>query len=106
MKLRELLQDVEVVSSCVDMDTEILGVTYDSRKVQPGWLFVAVTGFVTDGNLYIGYGLELYKLALNRVDIVKGMIDGVEPRFGDQVKLARQSYEHICKRRLTGRIQK
>jgi len=58
MKLRELLQDVEVVSSCVDMDTEILGVTYDSRKVQPGWLFVAVTGFVTDGNLYIPMALE------------------------------------------------
>lgn len=49
----------------------------------------------TDGNLYIGSGLELYKLALNRVDIVKGMIDGVEPRFGDQVKLARQCYEHL-----------
>ena len=58
MKLRELLQDVEVVSSCVDMETEILGVTYDSRKVQPGWLFVAVTGFVTDGNLYIPMALE------------------------------------------------
>ena len=49
----------------------------------------------TDGNLYIGSGLELYKIALNRVDIVKGMIDGVEPRFGDQVKLARQSYEAL-----------
>lgn len=49
----------------------------------------------TDGNLYVGSGAELYKIALNRVDIVKGMIDGVEPRYRDQVAIARKSYEAL-----------
>ena len=58
MKLRELLNEIEIIRSNVDMDTEITGVTYDSRKVMPGDVFVAVTGFVTDGNRYIPMALE------------------------------------------------
>ncbi|HYX53666.1 MAG TPA: UDP-N-acetylmuramyl-tripeptide synthetase, partial [Candidatus Limnocylindrales bacterium] len=34
-------------------DPEILGVDYDSRRVRPGWLFVAMRGEATDGNRYI-----------------------------------------------------
>ena len=58
MKLHELLKDLTVLNSNVDLGMEILGVTYDSRKVQPGWLFVAVTGYATDGNLYIPMALS------------------------------------------------
>ena len=58
MKLRQLLQNIEVLRSNVDMDMEIGQVCYDSRKVTPGSLFVAVTGFVTDGNKYIPMALE------------------------------------------------
>ena len=58
MKLRELLNEIEIIRSNVDMDTGITGVTYDSRKVMPGDVFVAVTGFVTDGNRYIPMALE------------------------------------------------
>jgi UDP-N-acetylmuramoyl-L-alanyl-D-glutamate--2,6-diaminopimelate ligase len=32
---------------------EILGLDYDSRRVRPGWLFVAMRGESTDGNRYI-----------------------------------------------------
>ena len=58
MKLRELLQDVAVLKTDVDLNTEITQVAYDSRKVTPGSLFVAVTGFVTDGNRFIPMALE------------------------------------------------
>ena len=58
MKLRDLLQGVEVVKASADMDMEITSVAYDSRKVTPGGLFVAITGFVTDGNRYILMALE------------------------------------------------
>ena len=58
MKLRELLQDVAVLKTNIDLDTEITQVVYDSRKVTPGSLFVAVTGFVTDGNRFIPMALE------------------------------------------------
>lgn len=58
MKLSELLKDLTVLKTNLDLNTEIQGVTYDSRKVQPGWLFVAVTGYATDGNLYIPMALS------------------------------------------------
>ena len=58
MKLRELLNNMETVTVNADLDMEIAGVTYDSRKVQPGWLFVAITGYATDGNLYIPMALQ------------------------------------------------
>ena len=53
MKLRELLQGLEILSATADGETEIGGVCYDSRKVQPGDLFVAVKGFSSDGHRFI-----------------------------------------------------
>ena len=58
MKLKELMQDITVLKTNTDMDTEITDVVYDSRKVKPGSLFVAITGFVSDGNRYIKMALE------------------------------------------------
>ena len=54
MKLKDLLAGIEVLASTADPETDIPGVCYDSRKVQPGELFVAVTGYATDGHTYIG----------------------------------------------------
>ena len=58
MKLRELLQDVEVLDASANMDMDIGAVAYDSRKVTPGGLFVAITGFASDGNRFIPMALE------------------------------------------------
>jgi len=58
MKLKELLDGIEVIKTNVDLETEITEVVYDSRKVTEGSLFVAVTGFVTDGNRYIPMAME------------------------------------------------
>ena len=58
MKLRELLNGVPVASCAVDLEMEITGVSYDSRATQPGDLFVAMTGYATDGHKYIATALE------------------------------------------------
>ena len=58
MKLKELLRNIDVIRTNVDLNTEIGDIAYDSRKVTTGSLFVAVTGFVTDGNKYIPMALE------------------------------------------------
>ena len=41
-----------------DLEMEIAGVSYDSRATQPGDLFVAMTGYATDGHKYIATALE------------------------------------------------
>ena len=58
MKLKNLLQGIEVLRTNADLESEITAISYDSRKVTTGSLFVAVTGFVTDGNKYISMALE------------------------------------------------
>ena len=57
MKLRELLTGVPICADSADLEMEISGVSYDSRTTQPGDLFVAMTGFATDGHQYIAKAL-------------------------------------------------
>ena len=58
MKLKELLQGIHVLESNVDFEMNINAVAYDSRKVTEGSLFVAITGFASDGNRFIPMALE------------------------------------------------
>lgn len=53
MKLRELLEGVDVRGNRGDLDVDITSVTADSRLVAPSALFVAVPGFKTDGAKFI-----------------------------------------------------
>jgi UDP-N-acetylmuramoyl-L-alanyl-D-glutamate--2,6-diaminopimelate ligase len=56
MKFQQVLDGAEVLSRGDNPDVvnpEISGVEYDSRRVQPGSLFVAMKGETTDGNRYI-----------------------------------------------------
>ena len=57
MKLCELLVGLNPLHMNVDLNMEITHVTSDSRKVQSGGLFVAVTGFAADGNRFIPMAL-------------------------------------------------
>ena len=58
MKLKELLNDIPVLRTNADPELDIPEVIYDSRKVTPGSLFVAVTGFAADGNRFIPMALQ------------------------------------------------
>ncbi len=58
MKLRELLESVDTLTVSADLDLEIGGITADSRKVQKNDLFVAISGFNSDGNRFISMALE------------------------------------------------
>ena len=58
MKLKDLLQGIEILEWSAEQELEISAVAYDSRKVTAGSLFVAVSGFATDGNKYIPMAME------------------------------------------------
>ncbi len=58
MKLKEVLRDIPVLELRASPELEITDVCYDSRKVGPGALFVAVRGYETDGHKYIPSALE------------------------------------------------
>jgi UDP-N-acetylmuramoyl-L-alanyl-D-glutamate--2,6-diaminopimelate ligase len=56
MNFSELLWGTGVASK--GGDPEIYGLDYDSRRIQPGWLFVAMRGESTNGNRYIDTALK------------------------------------------------
>ncbi len=57
MKLQDLLQGIAVVECTADLNLNIEAIHYDSRKVTPGSLFVAISGFASDGNRFIPMAL-------------------------------------------------
>ncbi len=56
------LKDILAVldNPVLDGDRNVLvsGVSYDSRKIQPGGLFVAITGEASDGHKFISKAIE------------------------------------------------
>lgn len=53
MELRALLTELDAPSVVGDVDREIRGLAYDSREVQPGFLFAAFRGASHDGHDFI-----------------------------------------------------
>ncbi|MCM8769978.1 MAG: UDP-N-acetylmuramoyl-L-alanyl-D-glutamate--2,6-diaminopimelate ligase [Candidatus Omnitrophica bacterium] len=53
MRLKELLKGITVRRSFNFSNAEVAGLAYDSRKVRPGYLFVAISGTKQDGHAYI-----------------------------------------------------
>lgn len=58
MLFSQLLNALPVAQIVRAGNPEIRGLAYDSRKVAPGTLFVAVPGFHTDGHRYVGAALD------------------------------------------------
>jgi UDP-N-acetylmuramoyl-L-alanyl-D-glutamate--2,6-diaminopimelate ligase len=58
-ELKSILYKVSLTSSYGDMNTEVKGLAFDSRKVKSGSLFAAVKGTVSDGHEFIGKAVEL-----------------------------------------------
>ena len=58
MKLRDLLAGVPLVGEHPDLNMEISSISYDTRTLEPGALFVAVAGDKTDGHRYIPQALD------------------------------------------------
>jgi UDP-N-acetylmuramoyl-L-alanyl-D-glutamate--2,6-diaminopimelate ligase len=53
MNWKELIAEVTAVGTGGDSGEPVTGVEYDSRKVKPGAVFVAMKGGSTDGNRYV-----------------------------------------------------
>lgn len=58
MRLKALLSGVALLGGFADEDVEISGISYDTRTIQPGELFVALTGYKTDGHRFLREAVE------------------------------------------------
>lgn len=51
--LRDILYNVRITSTSGNMDVEVKGIAFDSRKVAQGFTFVAIKGTQSDGHAFI-----------------------------------------------------
>ncbi|MBA4420763.1 MAG: UDP-N-acetylmuramoyl-L-alanyl-D-glutamate--2,6-diaminopimelate ligase [Anaerolinea sp.] len=70
--LRDLLADVAVISPAKIPEIIINGVVFDSRQVQPGDCFIALSGGSADGHRYINLAIK------NGAAAVVGMQPGIQ----------------------------
>lgn len=71
--LQSLLKALSVRAADLAGDAEVTGVTHDSRRVQPGYVFVAIRGFRADGADFIGDALERGASAIVAERMVEGL---------------------------------
>lgn len=58
MKLKEMLVGLEGLKVKGDLEQEIQGIESNSKKIEKGFLFIAINGFDVDGHQYIGGAIE------------------------------------------------
>ena len=58
MTIKELIVNIPVKEIRGDVNQEIKAIHFDSRKVVPGSMFVAVKGRVTDGHKFIDIAID------------------------------------------------
>ena len=59
MKLSKLVRHLDSDGTYNFSDVEITGIANDSRKVRPGYLFVAIKGHKTSGHNFIEKSIKL-----------------------------------------------
>ncbi len=58
MGVKSLLNGIEGLKAKGDLSFDVKGIAHDSRKVEEGYMFIAIKGFETDGHKYISQAIE------------------------------------------------
>jgi UDP-N-acetylmuramoyl-L-alanyl-D-glutamate--2,6-diaminopimelate ligase len=68
MRLAELMEGIDLLDFSGSMEMNISGISYDSRRVEPGHLFVAMKGEKADGHRFIGTAVKNGAIAVIHED--------------------------------------
>ncbi len=77
MKTNEILKNVKILKSAGDVDAEVSGLAFDSRKCEKNGMFFAVRGTKVDGHDYIDKAIELGATAIVCEQMPETLTDGV-----------------------------
>ncbi len=75
--LQDIIYKVSLVSIHGETSIEVHAIQYDSRKVQPNDLFVAIKGTQSDGHQYIHTAIEAGAKAIICEHLPKSLVEGI-----------------------------
>ena len=107
MKIKELLAGIEVIAITGSEDLQVSGISYDSRTVRPGQLFVALKGETADGHRFIRNALNNGAVAVIHEEALEGIDDRAAATFirvhdtRRALSLAAQVWYHAPSRSMT-----
>ena len=58
MNLKSILNGIEGLKAKGNLDKEILGIESNSKKIEKGYMFVAIKGFSVDGHEFVNQAIE------------------------------------------------
>ncbi len=58
MNLKKILVDINEIKAKGNLDIEIKGIESNSKNIKPGYMFVAISGFTSDGHDYIQNAID------------------------------------------------
>ena len=68
MELKSIISGIEGLKARGNLDLDIQAIESDSRKVSKNTMFIAISGFATDGHKYIKQAIENGKINQSRYD--------------------------------------
>ncbi|MCD8290181.1 MAG: UDP-N-acetylmuramoyl-L-alanyl-D-glutamate--2,6-diaminopimelate ligase [Prevotella sp.] len=77
MKLKELIKNIKPLCVKGNIDTDIVCVNIDSRKISNGHLFIAMKGTQVDGHKFIPMAITQGAAAILCEDMPEDIVDGV-----------------------------
>ena len=99
VNIGELILGLPGVDIHGDAKVEICGIAYDSRKVNPGDLFVAVPGTKDDGAKYVPMAIEAGAAAVLSRNGVKGLdvtaVTAADVRLAMGIMAARRASSRV-----------
>ncbi len=101
MKLKELLNGVNYNKIVGNEEVKISGITFDSREVKAGYLFICISGFKADGHDFAQEAIDKGAVALlaeHEIDGVGATTVIVENTRHETPALAANFYEHPHKK--------
>lgn len=82
MKLKELLNSIQVKRAYQDKDVAIEGIAYHSQKVSQGYLFVCIKGYKVDGHEYLSQA------------VAKGAVAAIVEEFQEEINIPQYLVEN------------
>lgn len=75
--LKDILYKVSLTSTIGDMERRVSGIVFDSRKVEPRSVFVAIAGTQVDGHVFIATALEKGATVIVCEKLPEAIIEGI-----------------------------